>query len=148
MEIVVDEWIVDYIADPQKRGAVFEFLEKVLEKCDRFVTIRGEGLDQKIWQMAKESGRWKPEGRSLAKWFMRSFRNNTDKLHILEKSNAMPVPPALEEKTPSDDLYLVRAAISTGGFILTTDYRLKERLSHEQELDIRMVDEFLDHYDC
>ena len=148
MEIIVDEWIVHYISDPPKRGAVFEFLKKVLEKCDRFVTIRGEGLDQKIWRMAKESGQWEPESRTFVKWFMASFRQNSEKFRILEESNAIPVPLELEQETPSDDLYLVRAAITTGGFILTTDYRLKEKLSQKQELTICIVDEFLNRYDC
>jgi len=148
MEIVIDEWIVHFISDPQKREVVREFLKKVLEKCDRFVTVRGEGLDRKIWRMVKESGQWEPESRELVKKFMARFRHNSKKFRILEGPNMRPVPSELKRKTPSDDLYLVKAALSTGGFILTTDYRLKEKLSQEQELTIHLVDEFLGQYDC
>ncbi|MFQ6087773.1 MAG: hypothetical protein ACE5K0_02585 [Candidatus Methanofastidiosia archaeon] len=80
MEITIDEWVVHYISDPKKHKIVSDFLEKVLKKCDKFVTIKGEGLDHKMWRMAKKSGYWKPESRKLAKWFMLSFRLNNEKI--------------------------------------------------------------------
>lgn len=148
MEITIDEWIVHYLSDPQKRELAFDFLDKVLKKCDRFVTIKGEALDQKIWWMAKKSGNWDFKGRSIVKWFMASFRQNSEKFRLLKKSNAKPLPSELEQNTPPDDLYLVKAAITTDSFILTTDERLKEKLSHRKDLAIRIVDEFLSQYDC
>lgn len=148
MEITLDEWIVHYLSDPQKRELAFEFLDKILKKCDRFVTIEGEALDQKIWKMAKKSGNWDPVGRSIVKWFMASFRQNSEKFRLLKKSKTTPLPPELERNTPPDDLYLIKAAITTSSFILTTDERLKEKLSHRKDLAIRIVDEFLRNYNC
>lgn len=147
MEIVLDEWIYHYISNPRKRETIFQFLENVLRKCDRFVTIRGKGLDQKIWAMAKKSSYWDDTGRKLVKWFMGSFRFNTKKFYVLEESNATALPAELEQETPSADRYLVQAAITTGGFILTTDTKLKENLSNRPEVTVCIVDEFLDHYD-
>lgn len=146
MEIVIDEWIVHYLSDPEKQEIVFKFLMKVFEKCDRFVTIRGKGLDQKIWQIAKKSGYWNPESRRLVKWFMGNFRHNSKKFHVIEDSISLPL--NLKEETPPDDEYLVKAAVITKSFILTTDYKLKEKLSHQKEVVVCMVDEFLDQYDC
>ena len=147
MEIVIDEWIVHYMSDPEKHEIIFRFLKKVFKKCDRFVTVRGRGLDQKIWQIAKKSAYWNPESRRLVKWFMGSFRHNSKKFHILEESN-ISLPLELEQETPPDDLYLVKAAIATKSFIVTTDYKLKRKLSHWKEITVYMVDEFLDLYDC
>lgn len=151
MEITVDDWIVHFIAqsDLQKRKDVLRFLEKLFQKCDKLVAVKGGGLMQKIWQMSKESGDWDVASRSLAKYFFRSFLANSNKFLILEESNLKPLSKELEQETPPDDLYLVKAAINTTDrFILTTDDRLKEKLSHRQELTIRLMDEFLPQYDC
>lgn len=148
VEIIVDEWIVHYMSNSENRGKIFQFLRKLLEKCDRFVTIRGEGLDQKIWKMAKRSAYWSPESRNLVKWFMANFRTNSKKFLIIEESETVPLSPDLNQKTPSDDKYLVKAALTTGGCILTTDSKLKEILSDWKELKVYMADEFIDQYDC
>ena len=126
----------------------FEFLQKVFSKCDKLTTLKGEGLDNKIWQMAKESGHWDYVGRSFVKWFMAYFRHNNEKFHVIVNQDSISVPAEIEEETPEDDLYLVKAAIISESPILTTDRRLKERLSHREELTIHLLDEFLDNYDC
>lgn len=148
MEITIDEWIVHYISDPEKFETTVEFLEKVFNKCDRFVTIKGEGLDRKIWQMDKKSSRWDPKGRKFVKWFMANFRHNSEKFLVLDESGLKPLHPDLEKATPPDELYLVKAATTTESSILTTDNRFKERLSHRKELTFHIVDEFLNHYNC
>lgn len=148
MDIVIDEWVVHHLSTPDNRRAAVEFLEKVLGKCDRFVTIEGAGLDKKIWKMSKESDRWEPQARTFAKWFIRSFRTDSQKFLVISQSDAVPLPPDLEQETPAGDLFLVSAALTTGGFILTADRKLKERLSHRKEIAIRLLDEFLPQYDC
>jgi len=147
MEITVDEWIVHFIYESQKREVAVKFLEKIHQKCDKLVAIRGEALDQKIWGMAKNSQSWDIEGRRLAKWFMRVFRNNSDKFRTLEELNMEPLPRDLEQEIPNDDLYLIRTAMCTSDrLIITTDGRLKERLSGRRELKVRLVEEFLEAY--
>ena len=66
MEIVVDEWIVHFIYESQRREVVTRLLEKII-KCDKLVTIREEALDQKIWSMAKTSRNWDVGGLLLVK---------------------------------------------------------------------------------
>lgn len=113
MEITVDEWIVHFISDSQKRKDSLRFLEKLFQKCDKLVAVKGGSLMQKIWQMAKESGNWDPDGRKLAKYFLGVFLNNSNKFLILDESNLKPLPLELAQETPSDDFDLVRAAINT-----------------------------------
>lgn len=148
MQITVDEWIAHFISDPQKRKDALKFLEKLLQKSDKLVTLRGGPLNRKIFRMAEESATWDSAGRDFVKWFMGEFLNSENFLMLYE-SNLQPLSKELEQETPSDDLYLVKTAINTADrFIVTTDNRLKEKLSHRQELTIRLVDEFLQQYDC
>jgi len=149
MEITADEWIVHFINESEKREIAIKFLEKIHQKCDKLVAIRGEALDQKIWDMAKSSQGWDVAGRRLAKWFMRVFRNNSDKFRTLEESDIEPLSPDLENGIPNDDIYLVKTAMCTSDrLIVTTDGRLKDRLSGRQDLIVRLVDEFLEEYNC
>jgi len=149
MEITVDEWIVHFIYESQKREVAVKFLEKIHQKCDKLVAIRGEALDQKIWDMAKSSQNWDIGGRRLAKWFMRVFRNNSNKFRTLEELNMEPLSVDFEREIPDDDRYLVKTAMCTSDkLIVTTDGKLKERLSGRQELIVRLVDEFLEAYNC
>lgn len=149
MEITVDEWIVYFISDPQRRKDALRFLEKLFQKCDKLCTMGGEALDQKIWRMDKESENWDPIGRRFVKWFIAQIRINPNKFRILEGSDLKILPADLEQETPPDDLYLVKAAMNTADkLILTTDSKLKERLSSKQELIILLVNEFLPQYDC
>ncbi|MEW6620289.1 MAG: hypothetical protein AB1422_13310 [bacterium] len=152
LNIVIDEWIIHFISPkestPEKQKIVFEFLQKVFEKCDKFVIIKGGKLEKKIWGIAKESGNWRPEIRSLVKNFIYQFRTNSKKFEILEENNLIPLSSELIQETPEDDLYLVKAAISTKSCILTTDNRLKEKMVSRKELSIYLVDEFLKNYDC
>jgi len=149
MEITVDEWIVHFIYESQKREVVAKFLEKIRQKCDKLVTIRGEALDQKIWNMAKISQSWDIGGITLVKWFMREFRNNPNKFRVIEKINIKPLSADLEREIPEDDLYLVKTAMSTSDhLIVTTDVRLREKLSRRPELSVQLIDEFLEVYNC
>ncbi|KPV64127.1 MAG: hypothetical protein AOA66_0442 [Candidatus Bathyarchaeota archaeon BA2] len=147
-EITVDEWIVHFISEPQKREVAVKFLEKVHQKCDKLVTLRGGPLDQKIWKMAKSSQDWDIGGKRLVKWFMREFRLSS-KFRALEELDMEPLPGDLERETPEDDLYLVKTAISTlDRLIVTTDGGLKERLSSRSELTVCFFDEFFKVYNC
>jgi len=149
MEITIDEWIVHFISEPQKREVAVKFLEKIHQKCDKLVTIRGGALDQKIWTMAKSSQSWDAEGRKLVKWFMWEFRNNSNKFRVLEESDAEPLSADLGREVPEDDLYIVKTTICTSDrLIVTTDGKLRDRLSGRPELIVRLVDEFLETYNC
>ena len=148
MDITIDEWVVHHIGDPDKLEAVEAFLNEVYRKCDRFVTIRGEHLDQRIFQLAKECATWEPRHKALAKHFISKFRLNPKKFHALEESEAAILPPDLGPDVPRKDVFLVRAALTTGSPILTTDAKLKRRLAHAESVQVRLLDEFLQDYDC
>jgi len=147
MEITVDEWIVHFISWSQKREVAVKFLEKIHQKCDKLVTMRGKALDEKIWNMAKSSQSWDIGSRRLVKWFMGEFRNNPNKFRVFEELNMGQLPADLEREIPEDDLYLIKTALCTSDhLIVTTDGRLKDKLSGRSELIIRLVDEFLETY--
>ncbi|MEW6606158.1 MAG: hypothetical protein AB1414_01720 [bacterium] len=152
MNIVIDEWMIHFISPkestPEKQKMVFEFLQKVFKKCDKFVTMRGGKLEKKIWWIAKESSNWRPEIRSVVKNFINQFWLNSKKFWLLEENNLIPLSLEVRQKIPEDDLYLIKVAISTKSCILTTDNRLKEKMASQKELSIYLVDEFLKNYDC
>jgi len=149
MEISIDEWIVHYISDPQKCGIAFNLLERVYNKCDKFVALQGGGLMAKIWSMSEDFGSWEQNSRGVAKYFFSYFLYNSDKFIQRISQTLCPLPEDLRQQTPNDDIYLVETAMNTQDkLILTTDGRLKEKLSGWQELNIQLVDEFLQKYDC
>lgn len=111
--------------------------------------MKGGGVTQKIWWMSKASENRALPARILVRYFLGSFLWNGEKFHLLDESNLKPVPPEIGQETPQDDRYLVKTAMNTQDkLILTTDRRLKKKLSHRQELTIHLVDEFLQQYDC
>jgi predicted nucleic acid-binding protein len=146
MEIVLDEWIVHYILSKRNRKKAFDFLEKVFNKCDRFVTIEGEGLVKKIYKMAKKSGNLDVECRLLVKWFMAKFPTHSKKFQVLETSSEIILPNKLKGINLKNDLYLVKAAIATGGTIVTTDRKLKEKLTDVREINIQIFEDFFRQY--
>jgi hypothetical protein len=124
-------------------------LNTVFNKCDKFVTLKGGGLMHKIWWMSEKSGNWEPARRLAARYFFKSFLWNSNKFSTLDASTINQLPDDLHHQTPDDDLYLLQTAINTKDkLILTTEERLKEKLSARQELNIHLVDEFLQKYDC
>jgi len=148
VDIVIDEWIVHYIAEPDKRNTALGFLERLLAKCDCLVTMKGGGLDRKVFQMAEECAGCEVKSMKLAKWFMKVFRWNSDKFRVLEESEAAVLPSGLEKAWPQDDLFLLKATLSTGAPILTIDGGLKSVASETKEVVVRMLDEFIEEYDC
>jgi len=146
LEIVLDEWIVHFIADPAKQKETGHLLTSVFRKCDRFVTVAGSPLAQKLYEMCKGYRRFDSAGRALAKMFIMRFLDNSEKLHRIPTDVAA-VPEDLTSEVKEDDRYLVRAALATRDkLILTTDGPLKEALDGKHGIRVRLVDEFVEEY--
>jgi hypothetical protein len=149
LEIVLDEWIYDYVRNPSARqSTLLAFLERLVEKCDRFVTVRGGPLDQKMLHMWGHCHQWGQAACLLAQYFIYNIRIDPNKLRLVEAHELLDLPSDLKVVVPSDDLYLVRLATTLGAPILTSDGRLRDKLSHYPSLQVLMVDEFLPTYDC
>ena len=149
MEIVLDEWICHYVQDAAAdHSTLLSFLEKLVEKCDRFVTVRGAALDQKIWVMCRDCYQWSPTACDLARYFIRSIRIDPHKFRTVENEDLADLPPDVEGLVPEDDTYLIKVALAVGAPILTTDRRLRDGLSGQRGLHFLMADEFLTSYDC
>ncbi|MEM3341137.1 MAG: hypothetical protein QW728_00425 [Thermoplasmata archaeon] len=148
MEITIDKWRVHYISEPNKCAEAFSFLEKVFEKCDKLVTLEDAKFTKKIWNMSKESVHWDSARRKAARYFFRYFLYNSNKFSILKKTSIIPISDELRRKVPEDDVYLVDTAINTKDrLILTTDSRLKEKLSITTEVKVILLDDFLSEYE-
>ena len=149
MEIVLDEWVYDYVRDQSAdHSTLLSFLERLVEKCDRFVTVQGGPLDAKLYSMWGHCHQWGPAACLLTKYFFDTIRFDPNKLRILDEQELDDLPPHLQPVVPPDDKYLVRLALTVGAPILTTDGRLRDMLSDCQDLHFLMVDDFLSSYDC
>jgi hypothetical protein len=147
MEITIDEWLIYYISDQEKAGIAYGFLEKVFKKCDRFVALKNGKLDKKVFWLSKQSGQWEPKRRIVAKYFFNNFFMNSEKYFRIDESEPPEMPENIARLVPEDDVYLIRTALKTEEkLVLTSDLRLREKLSKISDIKILLVDEFLSDY--
>jgi len=147
MEITIDEWLIHYISDQEKARVAYYFLEKVFKKCDRFVTLKNGKLDKKVFWLSKQSGEWEPKRRIVAKYFFNYFFMNSEKFFRMDESETPEMPENIARLTPEDDIYLIRTALKTEEkLVLTSDVRLREKLSEISDIKILLVNEFLSDY--
>ena len=148
MDIVLDEWITSFIANPQAVPQVRDFLDAVMRKCDKFVTTEASPLERKIWEMSKQCDSWPEVSRRLAREFIADFRKNALKWRTLPLSDMPPLPSEVSASVKDDDQYLARGALATEAkLIVTIDRPLKDALNGKHGLVVRLVDEFVEEYD-
>lgn len=149
MEIVVNEWLLDYIrpsSDLEKISMVTRFVNGVVKKCDKIVIGRPSPFVSKFYCYMKKFGGNIDFKKRSTKLHRLLFRN-PDKTIIVDEADKKELPEEIKKKTPYDDQYLIRLAYSCEGrIVLTTDGRLKEKLKDETELKIYLLEEFLREY--
>jgi len=149
MEIVVNEWLLDYMCpnvDLDKKDIANKFLSVLLEKCDKIVIGRGTPFVKKFYRYMKDFGRYHEFKSNFSKLNQLLFLNS-DKTIILEKEEVAQLPKEINEILPPDDKYLFELAYTTTDkIIVTTDQRLYEKVKNITGLRIYLLEEFLKLY--
>jgi KaiC/GvpD/RAD55 family RecA-like ATPase len=149
MEIVVNEWLLDYMcpnSDSNKTAIAIQFINAVVKKCDKIVIRRPSPFVSKFYRYMKEFG-WDPRFKERYKKLNHLLFLNSDKVIIADNIDIEKLPKEVEKKIPNDDRYLVELAyFSKDKIIVTTDERLKEKLRDEDNLKVCLPEEFFKEY--
>lgn len=149
MEIVVNEWLLDYMrpnTDSKKTSEANQFINAVVNKCYKIVIGKSTPFVSKFYKYMN-SFKWDTNCR---KRFIKLFHLlfvNSDKTIIVDSANIKKLPKEIEEKTPKKDIYLIELAYCfKNRIVVTTDQPLKNKLLDESNLNIYLLDEFLEEY--
>jgi len=151
MEIVVNEWLLDYMrlgVDFEKTSKAIKFLNALVKKCDKIVVKRQSPFVNKFYRYFEESNQ-DTKCKELFKKLNLLLFHNSDKTIIVDDVDINKLPKEIDEILPADDKdrYLIELGYSSSDkIILTTDQRLKEKLQLKSELKIYLFEEFLESY--
>jgi hypothetical protein len=149
MRLILDEWVWADLSGANGKEAqseTFRLLQRVFEKCDQLVTVKGSPFLRKCFNMMALRMNQGDLRRTIVRVFKAQFFQNSEKLHLLQEGSLPDTPPELEHKVKEDDQYLVRAYLAANADLLvTTDNPLMEALS---ECGIRCMnrDTFISSY--
>jgi signal transduction protein with GAF and PtsI domain len=148
MEIVVNEWLLDYLRPdaqvPDKTMAI-QFLNAFLKKQDKMVIKGNSSFVDKFHRFMKQFG-WDINFKKNFSKLNRLLFLNSDKTIIVDEGDIKELSKEIADKT-GDDRYLIELWYSNQErIILTTDARLKEKLNDVPDLNIRLLEEFLQEY--
>jgi len=147
MKIILDEWIYYFLKDRTKCEDTSDFLNKVMEKCDKLIFKTNSPLINKIWKLSKESQNWIPNQRALVKIFFGSFLKNSKKCELLDQEEIKPLPQKISSTVPRKDIYLIEIVFTLqNGLLITTDRKLKNTLPDSIKPKIKLIEEFLPQY--
>jgi predicted nucleic acid-binding protein len=149
MEIVVNEWLLEYLrpdSEKSKRDLALKFVNAWVKKCDKVLIRRPSPFIKKFYVYMKQ---FESDFDSIERFkkVNHLLFHNLDKTIIIDDNDIKSLPEGLEQKVPADDKYLVELAYtSADSIIITTDERLKEKLKDESGLKIHLLDEFMKSY--
>ncbi len=149
MEIVVNEWLLDYMRPNAKdcnRNLAIKFINAWVEKCDKIVIRRPSPFVKKFHNFMGQFS-WDLDFKKRFSKLNRLLFYNSDKTIIADDNDIKKLQNEVEAKTPSDDKYLIELAYSgPDRIVVTTDTRLKEKLKDEANLKIYLLEDFLPNY--
>ncbi len=141
MDLVPNEWFLDWLLPESNRSAtVVSFVEKLEELGDTLVIRRKSKFTRKLYSYSK---RYEARLRNPFKFFLRLLYHSP-RVMVVDEDQIKPLPNDL--KPPRKDVYLVELAYSTGGTLLTTDSKLCESIHGKYGIKAQMVDDFLQRY--
>jgi len=147
-KLVLDEWLwADAGGDngEERQRESLQFLEAVLDRCDRIVIPKGTEFARKFWNLCRGAGR-DQRLRKIVRLFAQKFVNNSGKGEILELPTNSLEQAEPEGKVKPDDHYLVLTfRESHGDLLVTTDQPLIYAL---RNLDFPVIhrDDFMQQY--
>lgn len=149
MEIVVNEWLLDYLrpdAQADETSLAIRFVNAWVEKCDKVVIRRTSPFTRKLYRYMDQC-----RGYQICLGRFRALNNlfrDSDKTRMLDDCDISEIPENLAKIVPYDDKYLVELWYSVpGSIVITTDAKLKEKLlEHDPSAKIYLLEEFLISY--
>jgi len=149
MEIVVNEWLLDYLrpdADLNETESADKFVKAWLEKSDKVVIRRNSPFASKFYKYMYQSGGY-PGCRKRFEVLFHLFLD-FDRTTIVDECGIKELPQDLTRIVPDDDKYLVELWHSVpGSVIVTTDAPLRNKLiEHDSSARIYLLKEFLPTY--
>ncbi len=143
MEIVVNEWLLDYLrpdAEKSHNKLAVKFIENWVRGCYRVVIRKQSPFSKKLFDYMKQSEPSPSMHRPFSKLHKQLFLDS-DKTVILDERDIRELPQELEAKAHSEDIYLLEAAYSRpGSIIVTTDAKLKDVLQDEPQVKIYLLE--------
>ncbi len=147
--IVVDEWLFHDLLGQngdQKKEETFNFLNRLVKRCDKIVILKGSPFEEKIYNLTKESGR-DPYLKGISQFFRTTIITNSQKTILVEEDAISPLPDYLMELVPRKDQYLFQAHLKVpNSFILTADGGWSPKLLKQKSIKVKMRDPFLKNY--
>jgi predicted nucleic acid-binding protein len=148
MKFIINEWLLEYLrleTCQNKRDTALKVISKLIEKKDIIVIRRPSRFLDKYYRYMKVYG-VDIEFKNIFKGLNLLFRNSERTIFIDDSDCKLPIP-MIFLKDPSDDYYLIEAAVNcSDSCIITTDARLKEALSDENLVKIILLDDFITEY--
>jgi hypothetical protein len=149
MEIVVNEWLLEYLrpdAPPTNRESAVRFVNALVRKCDKIVIKRNSPFVTKFYRFMGQFG-WDASFKKRFSKLNRLLFLDPDKTIIADVSDIEALPEGIADRTPSDDIYLIELWYSKQDrIVLTTDADLKDKLKDIPDLKIYLLGEFLPVY--
>lgn len=152
MDIVLDEWLPEYMRNRDKVKITMDVLQRIYDKCDAIAVLEGSPFIEKMRKIFKDYSHWNDPGQiEVVRFFTRCFWTNSLKLHLHTKGESSAIPEEIKTDIPDeDDIYLFETlflSISAGnrGIILTTDARLKSKSASASKYVV-LLDYFLENY--
>ena len=144
MDVTINEWLFYYLANHVEDKYVLadNIFNKMFERCDKIVLLKGSPMNQKINLLSKIN---LPRQRNIIKNFLRMFAYNSEKLKLIENVNELPddIIKLLPKQEKDKDKYLVQTALATNDkVIVTADRKLKESIHEKCGIKVKLVEEF------
>ncbi len=144
--LVIDEWLLADLSGENSKEAQrqsIEFLEAVLNKCDRIVMVEDSRFFEKAWALLRYGDVTR---RSISKYFTANFLTNSDKRTTLQLASLEDLPSDISRATKVGDYYLIQAYFAVQpSTIVTTDNPLRNALL-EFGISCELRDEFIREY--
>ena len=149
--LLLDEWVwadlsgENLTSKPTSQKEALDFLEAIVNKCDRLIVVRGSAFAHKavaFWKRAEGNTLL----RRIAKFYRANFWENSNKILYINEVNLTPLPGDLSARVKPDDQYLVRACLTIEvETFVTTDRPLWELMT-QRSVNCQLRDDFLGPY--
>lgn len=143
MELVFDEWFVEYMVPGSGHEAeVWRLLDALERRCDTLCVRRESPFIRKFYRYNKLH---QHRARPLFRRFALLMYN--PKIRIVEEGEIQDVAPAIAQDVSVDDRYLVElAAVTRDRIIVTTDVALSECLHERGGFAAILLEDFAKQY--
>ena len=145
MELVWNEWLLEYMTHASGRAPLVGLLLDRLEANHDLLAVRYESPFVTKLYRYKKSHLSPPDNRPFKRFFLMMF--DPAKVRLVYENEIAPLPQEVAAVVPADDLYLIELASATPDkTVVTTDETLIRRLNGVAGFHVVLVEEFLSYY--